>query len=127
MTHSSNEAAEMLAAVEPRSALLIGGILGAMTFLLCALLCGARTAIAIAAAATLVALVRRVPSAAILFAISLALSAAGLLPSTYSLTGAAAAFGIGLAMFARTRMRSRIDDAMSVRSNASNTAPIASA
>jgi hypothetical protein len=89
-------------------ALVIGGILGATTFLLCALLFGARAAIGIAAVAMIVALVRRMPAAAIVFAASTALAAAGLIPSTAALVGAAAAFGVALALFARAWMRERL-------------------
>ena len=127
MTHSGNEAAEMLAAVEPNGALAIGGVLGATTFLLCALLLGPRGAIAIAGIATVVALVRRVPRAAIVFAAATALAAAGLLPSTRALIGGAVAFGVALAILARSRMRARIINAMSAMHGASDAERIANA
>jgi hypothetical protein len=108
MTEPHTDAIGALDAAEPLSALSIGGILGATTFLLCALLFGARAAIGIAAVAMIVALVRRMPAAAIAFAAATALSAAGLIPSTAALVGASAAFGIALALFARGGMRERL-------------------
>lgn len=127
MSHSSHETADMLDAVEPPSALAIGSILGAMAFLLCALLLGARSAIAIAGIAAVIALVRRTTGAAVVFAASTALAAAGLLPSTRALLGAAAAFGVALAILARSRMRARIADAMSAMHNAAGNDTIESA
>jgi hypothetical protein len=107
MTHLRSNTIEALAPAEPWGALLIGGVMGGTTFLLCAMLFGARAAIAIAAVAMIVALVQRVPQAAIAFAAAAALSAAGLLPSIAALIGAAAAFGIALALYARARTRER--------------------
>ncbi|MDB4909944.1 MAG: hypothetical protein JWO39_767 [Gemmatimonadetes bacterium] len=108
MTNPRSDVIRALAAAEPWEALLIGGILGASTFLLCALLLGARTAIAIAAVAMIVALARRIPRAAIAFAAAAALSAAWLIPSTAALVAASIAFGLALAIYARARMRSRL-------------------
>jgi hypothetical protein len=54
-----------------------------------------------------------VPGAAIGFTAATVLAAAELLQSTGALLGAAAAFGVALAILARSRMRSRIVDAMS--------------
>ena len=108
MTDSRSDATEALAEAEPWGALLIGGILGASTFLLCALLFGATTAIAIAAVAMIVALVRRIPEGAIAFAAAAALSAAWLLPSTAALIAASLAFGLALVMYARGRLRARV-------------------
>jgi|GEM_PF-4072618 hypothetical protein len=113
MTHSGNDTADILAAVEPASALAIGGVLGATTFFLFALLLGPRAAMAVAGIATVIAVLRRVPVAAIVFAAATALAAVALLSSTGALVGAAAAFGVALAILARSRMRSRIVDAMS--------------
>jgi hypothetical protein len=107
MTHLRSNTIEALAPAEPWGALLIGGVMGGTTFLLCALLFGARVAIAIAAVAMIVALVQRLPQAAIAFAAAAVLSAAGLLPSIAALIGAAAAFGIALALYARARTRER--------------------
>jgi hypothetical protein len=108
MTDPRSDAIEAPASAEPWEALLIGGILGATTFFLCALLFGARAAIGIAALAMIVALVRRVSEAAVAFAAAAALAAAGLIPSTAALIAAAAAFGIALALFARARLRERL-------------------
>lgn len=119
MTHSGNDTADMLAAVEPASALTIGGVLGATTFFLSALLLGPRGAVAIAGIATVIAVFRRVPGAALVFAAAAVLAAVGLLPSTGALVGSAAAFGVALAILARSRMRSRIVDAMSAMHEAS--------
>ena len=108
MPDVKEEAANVIATAEPPSALLIGGVLGAMTFLLCALLFGARAGIVIAALGVVVALARRIPSAAMGFAIATALSTAGLIPSTTALIAAAAMFGLALALFAQARMRQRL-------------------
>lgn len=108
MTDPNNDAIGTLAPAEPWGALVIGALLGATTFLLCALLFGARSAIVMAAVAMIVALVRRVLAAAIAFAVAVALSAAGLTPSTTALVAAAAAFGIALALYARARIRDRV-------------------
>jgi hypothetical protein len=118
MTDLRSDARETLEAAEPWSALLIGGILGAATYLLCALLFGARTAIVIAAVAMIVALVRRIPKAAIAFAVAAALAAAWLIPSTAALIAAAAAFGVALALFARAWMRERLEMVDSGMANA---------
>jgi len=118
MTHSGDETAEMLDAMEPASALALGGVLGATTFLLCALLLGARSAIAIAGFAAVIAVVRRAPAAAMVFAAATALAAAGLLPSNRALIGSAATFGVALAILARSRMRAQIADAMSAMHDA---------
>jgi hypothetical protein len=107
MTHLRSNTIEALAPAEPWGALLIGGVMGGTTFLLSALLFGPRTAIAIAAVAMIVALVQRVPQAAVAFAAAAALSAAGLIPSTAALIAAAVAFGIALALYARARTRER--------------------
>jgi len=112
MTHSGNDTADILAAVEPASALTIGGVLGATTFFLSALLLGPRGAMAVAGIATVIAVLRRVPGAAIVFAAATVLAAVALLPSTGALVAAAAAFGVALAILSRSRMRSRIVDAM---------------
>jgi hypothetical protein len=109
MTDLRSDARGTLEAAEPWSVLLIGGTLGAATYLLCALLLGARAAIVIAAVAMIVALVRRIPQAAIAFAVAAALAAAWLIPSTAALIAAAAAFGIALALFARAWMRERLE------------------
>jgi hypothetical protein len=108
MTDPHSNAIATPAPFEPRGALVIGGMLGAATFLLCALLFGARAAIAIAAVAMIVALVRRLQGPAIAFAATVALTAAGLIPSTASLIAASAAFGIALALYARARARERV-------------------
>lgn len=108
MTGPRSDGIGTLDAAEPWGAFLIGGILGATTFLLCALLFGAKAAIGIAVVAMIVALVRRMPEAATAFAAAIALAAAGLIPSTAALMGAAAAFGIALALFARAWTRRRV-------------------
>ena len=102
---ASGEASAIIYAVEPPIALFIGGAMGGATFLLCALLLGARVAIAIAALGALVALMRRIPIAAIGFALVAAISIAG---STGALVAASAIFGVALALFARARMRTRV-------------------
>ena len=107
MTDLRSNTIEALAPAEPWGALLIGGVMGGTTFLLCALFFGARAAIAIAAVATIVALVQRAPQAAIAFAVATVLSAAGLIPSTAALISAAVAFGIALVLYARSRTRER--------------------
>jgi hypothetical protein len=108
MTDPRSDAIETLVAAEPWGALLVGGILGAITFFLWALLFGPRAAIGVAVVAMIVALVRRMTKAAIAFAVAAALAAAGLIPSTAALIAAAAAFGLALALFARARMRERL-------------------
>lgn len=108
MTDPRNDALRTLAVAEPWGALVIGAILGAATFLLCALLFGAKTAIAIAAVAMIVALVRRVTVAVIAFAAAAALSAAWLVTSTAALVAASTVFGIALALYARAWMRQRL-------------------
>jgi hypothetical protein len=107
--HASAQASAIVSAVEPRSALLIGGILGGATFLLCALLLGARAAIVIAAFATFVSALRRLPAAAVIFAVAAAIATAG---STKALLASSALFGIALALFARARMHTRVTAAM---------------
>lgn len=94
-----------IAAPEPPWALLVGGISGALWFFLFALLFGARWAIAVAAAAAIVALVRRMRIEAIAFVAAGALSAIGLVPSTTALFVASLAFGAGLATTARDAAR----------------------
>jgi hypothetical protein len=112
--HSSDRAGDetsvIVHAVEPPSALLVGGTLGGTTFLLCALLFGARAALLIAALGALVSLVRRVPAAAAAFAISAAVAglAIAIASSTTALIVSSASFGIALAIFARARMRARV-------------------
>jgi hypothetical protein len=118
MTTSNSGEIGTSAAVEPSWALLIGGVSGAATFLLCALLFGARTAIAIAAVSMIVALVRRDRAAAVTFAVSAALATIGLLPSTAALIAAALVFGIALALFARARMRDGVAVANDPMANA---------
>ncbi len=107
--HASAQANVIVAAVEPPSALLIGGTLAGATFLFCALLLGARTAILIAAFATFVSALRRLPLAAAIFAVAAAIATAG---STKALLASSAIFGIALALFARARMRARVTAAM---------------
>jgi len=107
--HASAQANVIVAAVEPPSALLIGGTLAGATFLLCALLLGARAAIFIAAVATFVSALRRLPVAAVIFAMAAAIATAG---STKALLASSAIFGIALALFARARMRARVTAAM---------------
>jgi hypothetical protein len=107
--HASAQASAIVSAVEPRSALLIGGILGGATFLLCALLLGARAAIVIAAFATFVSALRRLPAAAVIFAVAAAIATAG---STKALLASSALFGIAHALFARARMHTRVTAAM---------------
>lgn len=108
----SSEATAIVHAVEPPSALVIGGILGASAFLLCALLFGARVAICIAALGALAALWRRVPWAAVGFALAALIAAAA---STTALLAASAIFGVALALFARVRMRARVAEAIDGR------------
>jgi hypothetical protein len=115
MTDASNDvgddASGVIAFEQPPSALVTGGILGGATFLLCALLLGARAAVAIAAVSMIIAILRRVRAAALLFAVAAVLAAIALLPSTSALVAAAAAFGFALADFARKRMRARLGEA----------------
>jgi hypothetical protein len=108
----SSEANAIVHAVEPPSALVIGGILGGCAFLLCALLLGARVAICIAALGVLAALWRRIPGAAVAFALAAALAVSS---STAVLLVASAIFGIALALFARMRMRARVAEAIDGR------------
>jgi hypothetical protein len=110
----SSEASAIIRAVEPPSALVIGGILGAAAFLLCALLLGVRFAMCSAALFALAALVRRVPVSAIGFALAAAITVAG---STTALLAASAVFGAALALFALARMRARVTDAMDGRTH----------
>jgi len=107
----SREASAIVHAVEPPSALVVGGILGGCAFLLCALLFGARVAICIAALGALAALWRRVPGAAAGFALAtlVVIAAAA---STTALLVASALFGVALALFARVRMRTRVAEAI---------------
>ena len=107
--HASGEREAIIHAVEPPSVLVIGGLLGGATFLFCAFLFGARTAIVIAAVGALVALVRRLPIAAIAFALAAAIAAAA---ATAALLAASAIFGAALALFALARMRARVAAAM---------------
>jgi hypothetical protein len=108
--HVSDDASAIIATVEPPSALLIGGILGGATFLLCALLFGVRAGIVIATLAALASLVRRLPAAAIGFAVAAAITAASIAVAAFTtaLIVASAIFGIALALFARARMRARV-------------------
>jgi hypothetical protein len=101
----SSDASAIIHAVEPPSVLVIGGVLGGSTFLLCALLLGVRSAVAIAALGALFAVMRRLPAAAIGFAAAAAMAAAGF---TTALLAASAIFGVALALFARARMRARV-------------------
>ena len=107
----SREASAIVHAVEPPSALVVGGILGGCAFLLCALLFGARVAICIAALGALAAMWRRVPGAAAGFALAtlVVIAAAA---STTELLVASALFGVALALFARVRMRTRVAEAI---------------
>jgi len=110
----TREASAIVHAVEPPSALVVGGILGGCAFLLCALLFGARVAICIAALGTLAALWRRVPGAAVGFSLAtlVVIAAAA---STTALLAASALFGVALALFARVRMRTRVAAAIDGR------------
>lgn len=105
MTDSTDDSSGLLATAEPTSALLIGGVLGAITFLLCAFLFGARMAVVIAAVAAISALVRRLPAATVMFVVAAALAT---VPFTSAWMVASLTFGIALALFARARMRARI-------------------
>jgi hypothetical protein len=108
MTDASEGVSGVIAFEQPPSVLVTGGILGGATFLLCALLLGVRAGVAIAAVSMIIAVLRRVRAAALLFGAAAVLSAVALLPSTSALVAAASAFGIALADFARARMRARL-------------------
>jgi hypothetical protein len=110
MTTPSSETIRVPSAAEPWGAWLIGGVLGASTFLLCALLFGGKTAIAIAVVAMIVALARRIPGAATAFAAAAALSAAWLISSTLALVAASTVFGLALVLYARARARTAHGD-----------------
>jgi hypothetical protein len=100
---------------EPLGALMVGGAAGALTFLLCALLFGARWAIAIAIVAAVASLVKRMRAPAIVFAAAGAFAAMALAPSTLALLVASVTFGIGLALAARAVARAVARDAMLAR------------
>jgi len=111
----SSDTSAIVHAVEPPSALVIGGVLGGSAFLLCALLLGARSAVAIAAFGALISLMRRLPAVVIGFAAAAAMAAAGF---TTALLAASTIFGVALALFARARMRARVAAAMEGRTHA---------
>lgn len=95
---------------EPPAALIVGALFGAIAFALCALWLGATAGIAIAVAATLVALAHRAWMTATIFVAAAALSAVALMPSTIAVFVAALSFGAGLARAARAaRGVARID------------------
>ncbi|MEP7065121.1 MAG: hypothetical protein ABI889_03730 [Gemmatimonadota bacterium] len=112
MDPSNSDEVVTASTVEPSSAFVAGGILGAITFLLVSLLFGARVALAIASMALIFALVRRIAGAAVAFAAAAALCGVAVLssvaPFTWALAGAAAALGAGLAIFARARLRDKV-------------------
>jgi hypothetical protein len=91
--------------LEPPWALSLGGLAGAACFFLFAMLFGVRWAIAAAAAAALVALVKHERIGSISFVAAGALSAIALAPSTAALFIASLAFGGGLAFAARAYAR----------------------
>jgi len=100
-----------ITALEPPWTLIVGGVAGAIGFFLSAMFFGARWAIAAAVVAAIVALVKRVRSAAIAFVVAGALAAIGLAPSTIVLFFASLAFGAGLALAARAYARRHANDA----------------
>jgi hypothetical protein len=112
MSDPINHEGSIAHAVEPPGALLIGGLLGGVTFFLCALLFGSRVALAISGVSLIVALARRIPGAAAAFGVASALLALTLRSplTTYSTAGvcAAVAFAAGLALFAYARLRQKL-------------------
>jgi hypothetical protein len=94
-----------MAALEPPWALSVGGIAGAVCFFLFAMLFGVKWAIAAAAVAAIVALVKREWIAAIAFVVAGVLALIGSAPSTALLFVASLAFGAGLVFAARAYAR----------------------
>jgi len=90
-------------ALEPLWARIVGGLAGAVGFALCVLLFGPVIGIAIALAAALIALVRRAPGAAIIFAVAAAICAIALAASTIAIFISSLAFGEALVRSARPR------------------------
>jgi uncharacterized membrane protein YccC len=87
--------------LEPLWARIVGGLAGALGFALCVFLFGPQIGIAIAIAAALIAFVRRAPAVAMLFAVSAAICAIALAPSTIAIFVSSLAFGEALVRSAR--------------------------
>ncbi len=103
-----DDSTAMAELLEPPLALATGAVLGAVAFLLCALLFGFAVGIAIAGCAMLIAFLRRAPVAAVSFSVAAVFAAGGLVRWPAALFLSSAAFGVALALYARARLQERL-------------------